>query len=133
MVAGLQGGLDASTMANYAAAYRNFADSTMHPLWRGACAVLAKFVNVRADSELWFDTSDIPALRDEEMSRQKGNAQMSIAVVNLVNAGYQPDSVIAAVVSGDMTQLKHTGLVSVQLTPPGKIPEITGTAGGAAQ
>ena len=133
IVAGLQGGLDASTMANYAAAYRNFADSTMHPLWRGACAVLAKFVNVRADSELWFDTSDIPALRDEEMSRQKGNAQMSIAVVNLVNAGYQPDSVIAAVVSGDMTQLKHTGLVSVQLTPPGKIPEITGTAGGAAQ
>lgn len=118
IVAGLQGGLDASTMANYAAAYRNFADSTMHPLWRGACAVLGKFVSVPEASELWFDTRDIPALRDEEENRQKGNAQLSIAVMNLVNAGYDPDTVVAAVTSGDMTLLTHTGLISVQLTKP---------------
>jgi HK97 family phage portal protein len=127
IVAGLQGGLDASTMANYAAAYRNFADSTMHPLWRSACAVLGKFVNINSGAELWFDTRDIPALRDEEFARQKGNAQMSIAVVNLVNAGYDPATVISALVSGDMTRLDHTGLVSVQLTPAGTIPEDGGT------
>jgi len=118
IVAGLQGGLDASTMANYAAAYRNFADSTMNGLWRGACAVLEKFSEPPAGTQLWFDTRDIPALRDAEMERQKGNAQMSIAVLNLVNSGYIPETVVAAVVSGDMTLLKHSGLVSVQLLSP---------------
>lgn len=129
IVAGLQGGLDASTMANYAAAYRNFADSTMHPLWRGACAVLGKFITVPRDGvELWFDTRDIPALRDQEMERQKGNAQLSIAVMNLVNAGYDPDSVVSAVTSGDMTLLKHTGLISVQLLKPNT--QLSTTDGG---
>jgi len=127
IVAGLQAGLDASTMANYAAAYRNFADSTMNPLWRGVCAALSKFVEApRPGVELWFDTRDIPALRDAEMDRQKGNAQMSIAVMNLVNAGYDPMTVVKAVVSGDMSLLKHTGLVSVQLLPPGSTPKPAG-------
>lgn len=124
IVAGLQGGLDASTMANYAAAYRNFADSTMHPLWRSACAALGKFLTIRDGAELWFDTRDIPALRDAEEDRQKANAQLSIAVMNLVNAGYDPESVVSAVTSGDMTLLKHTGLVSVQLMPAGETPEM---------
>lgn len=128
IVAGLQGGLDASTMANYAAAYRNFADSTMHQLWRGACAVLGKFLVAPRDGvELWFDTRDIPALRDAEMERQKGNAQLSIAVMNLVNAGYDPATVVTAVVSGDMSLLKHTGLVSVQLLPAGETRTPSGT------
>lgn len=118
IVAGLQGGLDASTMANYAAAYRNFADSTMNGLWRGACSVLAKFAAPPTGSELWFDTRDIPALRDAEELRQKGYAQFSIAVQNLVNAGYDPASVISALEGGDMTLLKHTGLISVQLLKP---------------
>ena len=122
IVAGLQAGLDASTMANYASAYRNFADSTVFPLWRSACQVLEKFSVPPVGSQLWFDISDIPALRDAEELRQKGYAQMSIAVMNLVNAGYDPVSVIDAVVSGDMTLLKHSGLVSVQLLPAGQAP-----------
>ena len=44
--------------------------------------------------------------------------QMSIAVLNLVNSGYDPETVITAVVSGDMSLLKHTGLISVQLLKP---------------
>jgi len=118
IVAGLQGGLDASTMANYAAAYRNFSDSTMNGLWRGACGSLAKFVNVPTSAELWFDTRDIPALRDAEELRQKGFAQFSIGVMNLVNAGFDPATVVAALESGDMSLLKHTGLISVQLLKP---------------
>jgi len=118
IVAGLQGGLDASTQANYAAAYRNFSDSTMNGLWRGACSVLQKFATPPEAARLWFDTRDIPALRDAEMERQKGHAQLSIAVMNLVNAGYEPGSVISAVVSGDMSLLTHTGLISVQLLKP---------------
>lgn len=118
IVAGLQGGLDASTMANYAAAYRNFADSVMNDLWKGACSVLSKFAEPSVGAELWFDTRDIPALRDAEELRQKGYAQFSIAVMNLVNAGYDPATVVAALESGDMSLLKHTGLISVQLLKP---------------
>ena len=118
IVAGLQGGLDASTMANYAAAYRNFADSTVNGLWRGACSVLSKFADPPEGAELWFDLRDIPALRDAEELRQKGYAQFSIAVMNLVNAGYDPATVVDALEGGDMALLKHTGLISVQLLKP---------------
>ena len=37
----------------------------------------------------------------------------------LVDGGFDPDSVIAAVTTGDMTLLTHSGTLSVQLQPPG--------------
>jgi hypothetical protein len=40
-------------------------------------------------------------------------------IANLVKEGFTADSAKAAVVAGDMTLLKHTGLLSVQLQPPG--------------
>jgi hypothetical protein len=98
----------------------------MNGLWRGACSVLKKFAEPPTGCQLWFDTSDIPALRDAEAERQKGNAQLSIAVMNLVNAGYDPKTVVAAVVSGDMSLLVHSGLISVQLLPAGQTPDTSG-------
>lgn len=126
IVAGLQGGLDAGTMANFAASYRNFADSTMQELWEGAINSLEKLIDVPSGAELWFDTRDIPALRDAEMERQSANAQLSIAAMNLVNSGYDPETVVQALISGDMSKLKHTGKVSVQLQSPGQAPELSG-------
>jgi hypothetical protein len=41
-----------------------------------------------------------------------------VSIQTLVNAGFEPDSVIAAVAARDMTLLKHTGLLSVQLQDP---------------
>lgn len=126
LVAGLQGGLDAATIANYAAAYRNFADSTVHGLWRGASNALAKLVEVPDGAQLWFDTNDIPSLRDAEESRQKANAQFAMAANSLVTGGFEAASVVNALVSGDMSQLQHTGLTSVQLLPPGRSGDQTG-------
>ena len=39
----------------------------------------------------------------------------------LTDGGYEPESVIAAVEAEDITLLKWTGLVSVQLQPPGSL------------
>ncbi|HXJ48443.1 MAG TPA: hypothetical protein VNF91_04670, partial [Candidatus Acidoferrum sp.] len=38
-----------------------------------------------------------------------------------VSAGYEPDSVIDAVTSGDLSKLQHSGLYSVQLQPAGSV------------
>ena len=107
------------TMANYAAAYRNFSDSTMNGLWRGASAALSKFVNVPANAELWHDVRDIPALRDAEELRQKGYAQFSIGVMNLVNAGFDA---LRAAAGLPVRQAFASGSLARDTQPFGAVP-----------
>lgn len=101
--------------AYYLQAVRRFADLTMRPNWRTACAALAKLVDVPAGSRLWFDTSDIAALQPGERDAAATMQQQSTTANTLIMAGFEPDSVVAAVSAGDMTLLKHSGLVSVQM------------------
>ncbi len=116
LVAGMIAGLDSAAYGTaYAAAYRAMANTTGAFLWGSLCAALAKFVNVPEGSRLWYDTTSIPALRDDEKDRHEATQIAAAAISTLLTAGYESDSIIAAVVSGDLTQLKHTGLVSVQL------------------
>jgi hypothetical protein len=42
------------------------------------------------------------------------------AISTLINAGYSPDSVIAAIRHGDIAMLKHTGEVIIQVRRPHK-------------
>jgi hypothetical protein len=44
---------------------------------------------------------------------------LAAAASTLLTAGYEADSVTAAISSGDITLLSHTGLISVQLLPGG--------------
>ncbi len=44
-------------------------------------------------------------------------AQQSQAIATLTREGYEPRSVVSAVMSGDYGRLVHTGLLSVQLHP----------------
>lgn len=119
MVVGLKEGLDAAAWSMYRQAMRAFADLTIRPNWRGACAALSVLVDVPAGSELWFDTTDITALQEGE-AEAAGVLQVQATTINiLLSAGYEADSVTAAVNAGDLTLLSHTGLVSVQLLPPG--------------
>ena len=69
IVVGLKEAQDAATYTNYGPAMRRFADLTMRPNWRSACASLAKLVNVPAGSRLWYDITDIAALREGERER----------------------------------------------------------------
>lgn len=115
IVAGNQSGLDASGLAYYDAAVRAFADLTIRPNWRSACASLATLIDVPADSRLWFDESGIAALRQGEKEQADTMTVLATAANTLIMAGYTPESIAVALSSGDITQLKHSGLVSVQM------------------
>lgn len=123
IVAGLKEGLDAATYSNYGLAMRRFADLTMRPNWRSACAALAKLVDVPSDSRLWFDTTAIAALQEGEKERADTMQVLATAANTLITAGYTADSIKAALAASDVTLLKHSGLVSVQLQTPGSSPD----------
>lgn len=115
LVAGLRQGMASSAPGEYPAAVRAFIDLTMRPLWRSACAALAKLVDVPPGAELWYDTADISALRQGEADAAATLVQLSAAANTWIMAGYEPDSVTAVLSSGDVSLLKHSGLVSVQM------------------
>lgn len=119
IVAGLAEGLDSSAYGVYQFAMRRFTDITMRPLWRTACAALAKFVDVPEDSRLWFDVEDVAALRQGEKDSADTMQVLGAAAQSFITAGYTPDSITKALSASDVNLLRHSGLVSVQLQPPG--------------
>jgi phage portal protein BeeE len=119
IVVGLKEGLSAATYSNYEQAMRRFADLTMRPLWRSACASLATLVVVPPGAQLWFDVSDIAALRQGEQERAQTFLTKATAAETLLRAGYEPGNVALAIDAGDLALLTHTGLFSSQLMPPG--------------
>jgi len=118
IVIGLREGLQAATYSNYAQAMRRFADLTVRPNWRSACAALAKLLEVPDDSRLWFDESDIAALREGEQERATTFQTRATSASTLITAGYDAASVADAVTAGDLALLVHTGRVPVQLYDP---------------
>lgn len=112
----------ASTYANYASAHRAFADLTMRPLWLDAVRALSKIVPSPAGAELWYDTSGVSALQADALDDAQVQSQQANTMRTLVDGGFEPSSVTAAVTSGDMTKLVHSGNLSVQLLPAGQAP-----------
>jgi len=105
--------------SNYGQARRRFADGTMRPLWRSFCGALEPLIDVPADAELWYDDRDIAFLQEDASDDAEILHRNAESIRTLTDAGYTPDSVVAAVMAGDLTQLVHTGLFSVQLLPSG--------------
>jgi hypothetical protein len=54
-----------------------------------------------------------------ETARAEAAQVNAAAISTFVTAGFTPESAILAVNAGDLSQLKHTGLVSVQMQAPG--------------
>lgn len=119
IVIGSKEGLMAATYSNYEQAMRRFADITMRPLWRSACACLASIVNVPAGAELWFDVSDIAALRQGEKEQADTMAVLATAAKTFVEAGFTAETVVSALTAGDMTLLKWE---KPEPPPPPKVP-----------
>lgn len=121
VVVGLSEGLQGSSLnaGNYKASFRRFSDLTMRPLWRNACGALSTVTRVPGDAELWYDERDIKALQDDLIDASQTMQTDATAVKTLVEAGYTPDSAVASVAAKDMGLLVHSGLISVQLQPPG--------------
>lgn len=123
VIVGLSEGLAAATYSNYGQARRRLADGTAHPLWENLAGslehVIPKPGNTSDDIRLWYDADNVPFLREDEKDAAEISKVRAETINTLITAGYEPDSVIAAVDSGDLRLLKHTGLTSVQLMPPG--------------
>lgn len=119
---GISEGLSGSSLnaGNFNAARRNFADSWVYPTLQDLAAALAPLLNVPRDAELWFDPADMVALREDAKDAAEIVQIQMATIVAGVNGGFKPESVIAAVQGQDVTLLKHTGLLSVQLQPPGQ-------------
>lgn len=120
VIVGLSEGLQAATYSNYSQARRRFADGTMRPLWRNMAGSLQVVVPPpRAGARLWYDDRDVAFLQDDMKDRAEVQSTQATAMKSLVDAGFEPDSVVAAIGADDMGKLVHSGLTSVQLLPPG--------------
>jgi phage portal protein BeeE len=120
IIVGLSEGLNSATYSNYGMARRKFGDHWARPQWRSACAALEAIVPPPdSDARLWFDDSDIAFLREDQKDAAEIQQIKATTIRTLVDAGYTPDSVVAAIDADDRRLLKHSGLYSVQLQPPG--------------
>lgn len=98
---------NAESGESYQTAMRQLADMHIRPLWRSGCAALQKFVPNVPDKgvQLWYDTSDIAALQAAETERAQVTQVSAAAMLTMIQAGMTRESVIAAVTSGDLSQL----------------------------
>lgn len=122
VLVGVTEGIKAATYSNYQSAKRFFADGTLRPLWRNFASSIENIIDVPENAELWYDDRDIPFLYDDAKDAATIQQRHAATISSLVSAGYTPDSVVQAVIADDFELLKHTGLFSVQLLPPGTQP-----------
>ena len=122
VLVGLSGGSNSSSLgstSDYPAARRRFADATVRPNWRNFFGSLETIVPPPPGSQLWYDDSDIPFLREDVKDSAEIDQIQAQTIVALIRDGFDPDEAVAAVTSGDLTQLKgkHNGFISVQQQP----------------
>ena len=131
ILAGLSEGLQGTSLnagQGFAPSMRMFADMTMSSAWRNAAGSLEQIIRTPSGARLWYDIRGIPALKDDIKSAAEVAQLNGATIVAYIKDGFTADSAVAAVVSGDMKRLVHTGLISVQLQKPGAAqPEPTPT------
>jgi phage portal protein BeeE len=127
VIVGLSEGLAGSSLnaGNFNSARRLVADRTMSPLWRNAAGSMETLVPPRTPDRLWIDTRDIPFLREDRKDAADIQLIKAQTIRQLVDSGFEADSVTSAVEAEDMSLLVHSGLFSGQLQAPGssKMPE----------
>ncbi len=126
VIVGLSEGLQGSSLnaGNFNAARRLTADRTLRPLWSNVCGSLANIIRVPSDAELWYDSRDISFLQEDEQDAANIFAVDAQSFRTLVDGGVDPDSAKAAVAARDISQVQHTGLLSVQLHEQGATPRL---------
>jgi phage portal protein BeeE len=121
VIVGFSEGMQGSALnaGNYNSAKKAFGDRTLRPLWRSFCSAMESVVNVPSGTRLWYDDRDISFLRTDRKELADIQHVMQQTIVGLVMNGFTADSARDAVMGEDFSLLKHTGLFSVQLYPPG--------------
>ena len=118
---GFSEGLAGSSLndGNYKQVKRRAGDVTMRPLWGTFAEALEAIIPTPSDARLWYDERNIAFLRDDSSDAAEITSKNAQTIRTLTDAGFEPTSATKAVEAGDLSQLKHTGLYSVQLQPPG--------------
>jgi hypothetical protein len=121
VIVGLSEGMQGSSLnaGNFKTAKDSFADGTMRPLWRSVCQAYGNLVRVGPNQRLWYDDRDIQFLRADMTERAEVQQREASVIRSLIDGGFEAESIIEAIRAQDWTLLKHSGLVSVQLLPPG--------------
>lgn len=120
-IVGLSEGLQGASLnaGNFTAARRLVADITLMRLWQDLCASLQTFVEPPDGYELWIRERAIPFLREDAKDAADIFATEMETVTKGVREGFTPDSAKAATQQRNVLLLEHSGLMSVQLQPPG--------------
>jgi hypothetical protein len=92
-------------------------------LWGAVSGAFESVVDVPGGSRLWYDGEHIPFLREDVKDQAEIRQIDASTIETLIRGGFTPDSAQNAVVANDYSLLEATGLVSVQLQPPGSAPE----------
>jgi hypothetical protein len=123
---GLQG--SALNAGNFNSARRRFSDGTAVHWWGNVAASLEPILGqphnqqgqLIGGASLWYDAR-IPFMREDAGDAAKIQSQQAQTIGTLVKDGFTPESAVKAVLNNDMSLLSHSGLVSVQLLPPGEM------------
>lgn len=123
IIAGFSEGLASATYSNYGMARRKFGDHWARPQWRSfAAAVEPLLPRPRGTGvRLWYDDRDIAFLREDQGDEATIRQTQAVTIETLIRAGYLPDAAVAYAGTGnpDVLAGQHSGLMSVQLIPPG--------------
>lgn len=116
MAAGIQTG----TYANTKESNRAFADVKGRFLWLALVDALRPVIEPPSGTELWYDVSGVSALQSDALDDAQVMNLQAQTMRTLWDGGAEPSSVVGAVTTGDLATVSHSGLVSVQLLPPGQ-------------
>ncbi len=121
VILGLSEGLQGSSLnsGNFNSSRRMFADGWCRPTWRKMCGALATIVPAQSGAMLWYDDSDIGFLKEDVKDAAEVIQIQMASIRQGVDSGFDPDTVVDAVVAGDLMRLQHSGMFSVQLQAPG--------------
>jgi HK97 family phage portal protein len=118
ILVGLSEGLEAATYSNYYQAARQYADGTLRYFWANfATSAQSILTAPPGGADLWYDADGIPFLQQDATDAANIQTVKSGTMRQLIDAGFDPSSVIDAVNNDDLNMLAHTGLYSVQLQP----------------
>lgn len=123
IIAGFSEGLASATYSNYGMARRKFGDHWARPQWRSFAAAVEKLLTRPSGRavRLWYDDRDIAFLREDQGDEANIRQTVASTIETLVRTGYAPDAAVAYANTGNPDTLigQHSGLMSVQLVPPG--------------
>lgn len=120
LLVGFSEALKNSSDTDYRQARDAFADGECHPFWQSvAGSFQTLFPPARQAQRLWYDTSNNPYLRNDELRVAEIFSTNAATINVLIMAGFTPETIVKAVLARDMSLLRHSGLYSVQLQEPG--------------